>query len=313
MKCYCKQLANFSLIFNGKYGELKGDYRGDMTFCCEHFDGIPGIELDEDIKTTIDKLIQLRKKLMQATKSEDIPVSCLKCPHFQVIDRAISDTIRFISLSMYPSPCQCKCCYCGLHGTQLTRLNKNIYEGYYKKIFELVKHLLKENLISPDARWQVACGEISIHPFKDEIFELVANKRVNFLTNAFVFDKNISQILETNPLSSINFSIDSGTAKTWKIVKGVDNFSVVLSNLKEYRKVSNSNQIQLKYILLPGMNTSLKDFTGIIRIMKDLGITNLIISHDFAISSNSKKLKVYKALLTLLLKANGFTHENAHF
>lgn len=312
MECYCKQLANFSLIFNGKYGELKGEHRGDLTFCCEHFAGIPGIELDEP-QNTVAKLIQLRDQLIQTTKRGDIPSSCLKCPHFQVMDRTVSDKIRFISLSMYPSPCQCKCSYCGLHGTNLTRLNKNLYEGYYRKVFEVVKLLAKEGLIALDAKWQVACGEISIHPFKDEIFELVADKRVNILTNAFVFDKNIAQILATNSQASINLSIDSGTANTWRKVKGVDNFSVVLNNLKKYREVSNPNQIQLKYILLPGMNTSLKDYLGIIRIMRDLGITNLIVSHDFAISAKNKKLQVYKAILIMLLKSYGLTHENAHF
>jgi len=313
MECYCKQLATFSVIFNGKYGELKGEHRGDLTFCCEHFDGIPGISLCDTAEETVAKLIRLRNQLVQATQSGNIPAGCLKCPHFQATNRMVSDTIRFISLSMYPSPCQCKCCYCGLHGTKLTRLNKSLYEGYYKKVFEVVRLLMKEGLIAPDARWQVACGEISIHPFKDEILELVADKRVNILTNAFVFDKNIAKILQANPYASINLSIDAGTAKAWKQVKGVDNFSAILSNLQSYRAVSNPNQIELKYILLPGVNTSLKDFMGIIRIMRGLGITNLIVSHDFAISHSNKKLQMYKAILLMLLKANGFTHEDAHF
>ena len=54
--------------------------------------------------------------------------------------------------------------------------------------------------------WQISTGEITIHPYKDRILDLVKNDRACFYTNAFIFDEKIAANLKVNPNSAINLS-----------------------------------------------------------------------------------------------------------
>lgn len=141
-------------------------------------------------------------------------------------------------------------------------------------------------------KWQVASGEVTIHPYKKRMLELMKDKTSKFLTNCFIYDNQIAEILKSNPHSCINLSIDAGTAETWHKVKGVNNFRNVLENLSKYSNSCISpEQITLKYIILPGINDNKNDYQGVIDIMKKLKIKSLIISRD-------NRFKIEKMILS---------------
>jgi len=118
----------------------------------------------------------------------------------------------------------------------------------YRKIFDILDYAGKINLISPNATYQVSLGEITIHPFKEKIYEFVQHSNTIFFTNCFNYDEQIAKNISANISSSINFSIDAGTSETWHNVKGFDNFNIVNTNLKKYRANSNhSEQIHLNF------------------------------------------------------------------
>lgn len=151
----------------------------------------------------------------------------------------------------------------------------------YRRAFDALEYADARGLISPDAQWMISSGEITIHPFKDRILDLVKDKNATFFTNAFLFDEKIGKNLSANPKSKINLSIDSGTAETWFKVKQVDNFEKIVGNLRKYRTCSaKGGQIELKYILLPGINNFHDDYMGVIKLMKELNIGFLIISRE---------------------------------
>ncbi len=203
---------------------------------------------------------------------------CRECIRYKKIQEGdITPFFEFINLSLYPSPCQSRCVYCSVQSFRKTRK----VERGYEKCFGLIREMRKKGYISQDAFYQVSSGEITIHPYKNEILNLVQGKRAGFYTNCFIFDMKIAEHLSNNMGSFINLSIDAGTSETWNRVKGRNNYAQVLRVLKQYSECSLSpEQITLKYIVLPGLNDNTEDYLGCVRLLKKLGICRLRISRD---------------------------------
>jgi wyosine [tRNA(Phe)-imidazoG37] synthetase (radical SAM superfamily) len=284
----CRWIEAFSLMFMGRI-----DTGGRcMALCCEKAD-IPGTAFCESARDSVENFRRMRTELIaesmriesldDADEAREFTASCAKCANFQRGDFGKSDgRIHYINLSMYPAPCQCKCVYCSIHKRKEDkRLNKRLHSAYYEKLFDILSYAESAGYIAPDARWLVASGEITIHPYKDRILEWVKDRAVQFFTNGFLFDEGIASILSANPSAAIILSIDSGTPETWREVKGVDNFNTVTDNLVKYHgRCSRPGQITLKYIVLPGVNNTLADYRSIIEIMKVLKVGHLSISRD---------------------------------
>jgi hypothetical protein len=188
----------------------------------------------------------------------------------------------------------------------------------YEGVFDALDFALQTNLIDPNASWQVSSGEIAIHPYKDKIFDLVSDRQTMFYTNCFRFDFQIAANLGANPSSSINLSIDSGTAETWRRIKGFDNFGRVVGNLGKYRDSSaRPGQITLKYIVLPGLNDGNGDYEGVVALMKALGTGHLTLARDARTkyghspeaAEETERLIASAGRLAAMLYANGLTFD----
>ena len=230
--------------------------------------------------------------------------------------------IHSINFSVYPSPCQCRCFYCTVPPEDICNPNQEVHSDMYEKVFDIIERAQKEGMIATDVTWLISSGEITIHPYKDRILSLLKNSTAMFFTNCFIFDEKIAANLVANPQSVIFFSIDAGTHETWYRVKGCKNFVTVTDNLSKYYTSSGrSGQILLKYIILPGINDSLEDFHSIIEIMKDLGISYLLLSCDLRIKNSTdwrKRQAILRAAgaLTHILYKNGMTmslNDNSFF
>ena len=181
--------------------------------------------------------------------------------------------------------------------------------------FDFLEYADQRGMIDPEAVWQVSSGEITLHPYRDRIMELVRDRHAVFYTNAFLFDEAISQKLHDDPYSAIDLSIDAGTPGTWRKVKGFDNFETVLSNLHRYRQNSaRPGQIILKYIILPDVNDGPEDLSAVVEIAKRLDVRHLTIARDTEkrYSSSSKyrsKLVETAARLLGLCQRNGIKND----
>ena len=101
------------------------------------------------------------------------------------------------------------------------------------------------------------------------------------------FDEDIAQELHENPASFLNVSLDSGTAKTWYKVKGVNNFDHVIENLKKYsQSAHHPEQVSLKYIILPGINDSEEDFRAFVDFKKKWNMSLGTFSRDNRVLSD---------------------------
>lgn len=307
----CSLVERAAMNFNG---QLDGERF--VALCCEGVDGIPGIALSKGAET-IKKFMQMRESVIlegdPSCKRRVYTKGCEKCANFQLNKWHKNDCILLVNLSMYPSPCQCKCIYCGIYKRDQDRFNeKSVIEGY-ENIFSALRYGIDSGIIPPNAFWQLSCGEITIHPYKDKILSLVKNRACSFFTNCFKYDEEIGKNLASNQYSSINLSIDAGTPETWHKVKGVDNFEDVANNLVKYYMAScRPGQITLKYIVLPNINSNLADYTETINIMKVLEIKHLTLACDTRKKYNKstieqEELIVSTGYLAAMLHKNGMT------
>lgn len=277
----CPMISNMYLNVNGR---VDAD-QNVLTLCCEGIADKPAVAFQETGEESLKSFIGMRslvvaESLKNATLKSKTHLSagCLKCDKYQLGNHQLSMLISYVNLSMYPSPCQCRCCYCSVSKKWE---DKPEVHAAYEKLFDMLRLGKETGMISPNATWQISPGEITIHPYRKEIMKLVEGQRAIFYTNAFIYDEDIARNLHTNPQSAINLSIDSGTASTWKKIKGFDNFDQVTSNLVQYYKASSkAGQITLKYIILPDINDVYEDFVSLMEIIKILSVKHLTISRD---------------------------------
>jgi adenine C2-methylase RlmN of 23S rRNA A2503 and tRNA A37 len=77
--------------------------------------------------------------------------------------------------------------------------------------------------------------------------------------------------------SSLFVSIDAGTESTFYRVKGRDCYNEVFENLRRYSKFG---RIDMKYILIEGVNDDRKDLDGFLELCKSVDAASAHISFD---------------------------------
>lgn len=315
MKYYsCEWLQNFYMMFTGHIDD--GNF---MAFCCEPKSDRPGISVKERTVTeSLDAFFEYRNLIIETSKkfAEENPDSdvippingCKDCVNFKKAEWETKESVCRVNFSVYPSPCQSKCIYCFINRTKFEATDE--LKEKYEKVFSIVDESINRNLIDSNTKFQISCGEITIHPYRNRIYEYVKDKSAVFFTNCFKYDEHIAECLRKFSDSAINFSIDAGLSDTWQKVKGVNNFEKVIDNLVKYHNAAQDpNQITLKYILLPGINTTEEDFLNLINIMNTLKITHLEISRNVHgkndLSKDKTDLLYSAAYFTVLCLASG--------
>jgi len=314
----CQNIEEAWFAINGRIDQ------GDecIKACCEWYPPYPYfISLQETAEETLKKFFDARKRTIaecmkasmlkrQGIESKrKITEGCAKCPFFTKAKWAErrTDLIKHVYLAVYPSPCQSKCVYCNV-GEWMRGFNVAESKIYYEKVFEVISLAKEKNMIADDANWTVACGEITIHPLKERIYDFVRGQATKFYTNGFVYDEGVAENLRLNPRSDILLSLDSGTPETFAKMKGVDKFDVVLKNMDEYcENGARPGQVRYKYILMPGLNDNLSDYEGIVQTMKRHETNNIILTRDYRRDSTyeEKQAFIYAAKqLVRVLRSN---------
>ena len=282
--CVLFERLNLSIVGTDKYY---------LTVCCEGVSTIPRIEFStpeksiEQLKELRDNIVvenikfSLRSEIL-SPEERKYTKGCLKCSHYKLGNWVGDGLVHIIVFGMYPAPCQSKCIYCIMRGGDDTsRFTGKPNADEFKRVFDALDYAKKSGLIAKSAIWQVGVGEITIHPFKERIYDLTEGTVVQYLSNCFVYDERIAKSLAANQRATIVLAIDSGTPETWFKIKGVDNFNTVLSNLQKYHNHCEFPwQIVFKYLVLPGINDNVTDYHALIEIMKSLKINSVIISAD---------------------------------
>jgi molybdenum cofactor biosynthesis enzyme MoaA len=288
-----------------------GFYDDTIGFCCctssdFHYQRpqFPYLDTAEETITNFFNHKNAIIEELKGLKKVNAAKACVNCSrmgdNFVFSKDELKDTkIRHIAVSCYPSVCQAKCFYCQEYGKPKNTYQHATQSIYPKIIAEIIHILRKKCLIAKNCKVTIAPAEITITPHKDLLLDAISGFKSRFISNCFIFEQKIADSLKCNE-SVINVSLDSGTRETFRLVKGLDMFCEVMENLKRYRSHGN---VEVKYVVIPGVNDDIKDYAGVAAILKSLDIDTLVISFDYFLPLRTSLYSI--AELVRMLTENG--------
>ena len=276
----------------------------ELRHCCQRFfvnNKMKGdvqifpVKTDKDISAK--KILEEKKKLYKSiNKGEEN--ACSGCPyliydHWPELKKL---EIKHLSIESH-SVCNMKCTYCSDIYYGGLKPNYNI-----KNVFNKFKNA---NVFSKKINIVWGGGEPTLMDDFDSIFKNFTNalnpKNNKIYSNATKYSKTIEKYLKTGK-ASLTTSIDAGTKKTFKKIRGVKTFEKVLNNLKKYLKAAKKSVV-IKYVLTKD-NYQLDEITSFVKEIKKYELQHC----DFQISSDFKDeeltndqtvnaIKLYAALI----------------
>ncbi len=202
--------------------------------------------------------------------------------------------------------CNAKCIYCTY---------QHIERGYKYKVLPLLNSLIDKNILSKNATVYMSGGEITIYPEFEEMMSLLLNylnSRIEILTSGIRYCKSIEEAFIQNKCFLI-ISIDSGTRETYKKIKQVDCFDVVIDNLKNYINASDNvkNNVILKYIIVDDYNDNKEEIKSFIDVATSLGIKNVRLDIDYEKYKLTKNISVPDSYFDLIAYFNELSEKNS--
>ena len=293
----CNNMLNH-IIFHGEV----------IGFCCysssafnSNMPAFPYLSTSDE---TITKFLENRKLIIEELNNNALGMTiaepCVNCKKLTDRNHLFGiNKIKSINISCYPSICQAKCVYCGVPNNTSYSYENSKESRYPKMIADMLCQLKTNDLIADKCLFIVAPAEITIMPHKDFLLDTIARHRAIFLTNGFLFDEKIADSMEENN-SEIKVSIDSGTRETFNLIKGLDFYEKVSENLQRYRQ---HGFIDLKYIVIAGVNDGEKDLNGLMELVDELKLDTVKLSFDYNMPLRSSFYPI--ALLVKKLQERG--------
>lgn len=237
---------------------------GFRMFTCCYLDAQRGeltTSFEKDFRTTLEKHTKVVNETIQKIKS-GVPCVCSNCPslYYDFWEKEPRYTTLALDGWFKDDICNIDCCYCSQ--IQKAKSNQNM------TLLDAARDLA---VLIPDIeRWFYTGGEPSIYPQKKELFDFAAGhkwKLIEAFTNAVVYEKFFSN--KEVAYGLINCSLDAGNRETYKKIKGKDYFERVVQNLEKY--AADGCSIQLKYILLEGLNDDAENIGQFLDIAERIG------------------------------------------
>ncbi len=179
--------------------------------------------------------------------------------------------------------CSANCIYCDLRekGNQDKRKELDNYNTY--NIIPILKDIRNNNLINYNCEFFIDGGECSEYP-KTELqylilFALNNNCRLKLLSSGVKYSEIIAKALKVADIN-IKISTDSGKRETYEKIKRIKAFDIVWKNIAKYINDSKDNPkavIEVKYIIIPGINDNLNEIKAFTDKCRQAGVKNIVI------------------------------------
>lgn len=294
-------------------------FRHDSVFFCNKFYSIKRSEKFHIPYTEnfYEQYIKVKEETVENCKKGVLLYEgCNSCPYAEEKDWDDDTSFKEIEINHW-FHCNCGCCYCSM--LPVTKGKMTIFpKNSEVKLFPIIKRMLKEKMIHPNAFFSFVGGEITVLKEFPAIMKLLLKQKEAsygfcFNSNGIKYEKLLSKALEKDERTSIFISIDAGSKEMFKLIKRKDKYKTVLNNLKHYLKdaKNNSNRIVVKYIIVPNVNDSKEEIDKWIAECKKIGIKTLQPAVEFCSKScesdifTEKQYKLYNYMKEQII-ANGF-------
>jgi len=262
-----------------------------FSYCCDlGFSEILPVagNIKDDVQKYYMHCEQLRKDLNAGKLT-----SCTGCSELRPgssNEKLCINTVTLDSGVPGATKCNFRCSYC-FHGMNFKK-DTHVRD---ENVLEILEYLAETETID---YLGYAAAEISVSPYKTEVLKLLKEKysKGTVLTNAFLYVEELKELLAERKFST-TISLDAGTSETFKNVKGIDGFEKVVNNIEKY--ASSGGIIELKYIVLEGVNCDKCDLDGFIAIAERIAAT-VVISWDMRSVFTAYSEAQYEAVLYLI-------------
>lgn len=172
--------------------------------------------------------------------------------------------------------CNAKCTYCSFG---------YLNHSFKYRVLPIINSMIRNDILSKEARVYMSGGEITISPEFENMFSTLSfylNSKIEILTSGIKYSDSIKKAF-VNDKCILVISLDSSNKETYKKIKQVDCFDLVVDNIKNYISASDyaKDNITLKYILVDNVNDNKKEITDFIHLVKNIGVNNIRMDVDF--------------------------------
>lgn len=217
-----------------------------------------------------DELFKNRNKLRENIRNGVIPEKCSGCYYLKEQDWNPDNYIDEVLIGHF-THCNCNCIYC------YTDKDKKFFNSNKTyNIYPVIKDMIDKGVLSKNATITFGGGEPTIlNEFEDLVYLLldydVYNIRIH--SDGIKYSPAIEKGLKLGKITLIT-SVDSSSKEIYEKVKKVPCHDKVWENLAKYAQTQNG-LIRTKYVLIPGVNDSLKEVKNWMKKTYDAGIRNL--------------------------------------
>lgn len=243
----------------------------------------PFVKEYEGDKINWDELIEKREEIKRDFANGKFLKECEGCSRIEESSPLTHKKIKMLSIASWQI-CNSHCIYCEAEYFNRYTDYLDNYSEFYKKfveqfnVYEIVQDMIKKEILDKNALIDITGGEPTLYPRFNELLALLVEygcKNIRVLTNAIIYSPAIEKALKADAVTLI-ISLDAGTKKVHEKAKGVCSYDLVWENIRKYSESlpKNSNhQIDLKYILIEGLNDSKKEIQTWLDLCKKNGAT----------------------------------------
>lgn len=294
----------------------------NINFCCSPYDN--KLQYLNDYKGELIDMEDYKNRrsyYLEMFKKGDIPAPCQNCSYVEEKEWNEQVGFNFISISSQ-TKCSCNCIYC-IQSLGDENIKKDLNTRKCYDVRPVIKALYDDNLILKDCIYIIGGGEpTEIQGGEFEYLAyvgLLTKAHIVILTNAIIYNEYVEKTLSVAS-AELKVSVDAGTKQTFEKIKRVKAFDTVWKNLKNYVKATKNNpraRVQIKYIIIPGYNDTLKEVQAFTERCFKLGCKHIEIAIEYSwygenkdkpISDNLKDVIKYFASL----KQRGVFFGDAH-
>lgn len=224
------------------------------------------------------KFFEAKKIVKDNLEKNILPKRCEGCMYLENADWEETDKLKYIGI--FPSKkCDLNCIYCSTHE------DKQFYNSIEDiPVYDFLKELTEKDCLAQDCIFNFAGGEPLLNPEFDKIIGLITtslpNSFIRLHTNALKYSPEIAELLSKNKANVI-ISLDCGNRDLYKQIKNSDLFDETLTNIKKYCQKQESNQVILKYIIIPNVNDKEENICEFIKLAKSAGCRFICGDLDF--------------------------------
>lgn len=235
-----------------------------------------------------DEILKKRKELL---KNREIPKNCEGCFNLKKGKwNNSSNKISYLTLDHWRN-CNCGCIYCSNRGHENVEfLTEEVTHSQFYDVLPLIEKIKRERLFDEKVVIQTIGGEpanLEEYPkIIQKLLELedenLSKTEIGMLTSGIKYVPEIALALE-RPDKYLTISLDCGTRETYRKIKQIDAFDIVISNIEKYINHSKYKDFQviLKYILLPNINDNKEEIDKFFEIVQKVDCKQVNFSLEF--------------------------------